>query len=525
MGVDVTSAHQMRVTMKIALVAVVLSALACVCVSEEAKAATPPNSVEGSYFLETFSDPIEGRWVKSTNKMYNGNAGAKREGEALVLTQEAKRYGLAAPFTKQTVPGKDLVLQYELKHSKPLECGGAYLKFLEGQPDLAQMEEKSSYTVMFGPDKCGSTNKVHLILRFKNAKTGEYKEHHLKNPPQMKNDDLPHLYTAVLRADNSFELFVDQASVKAGSLTSESDWELPFQPPQEIDDPADKKPADWVDNEKMPDPAAKKPDDWDEDAPQQIPDAEAKKPDDWNEEEDGAYEAPMIDNPKCKTGCGTWKRPMKANPEYKGKWSAPMITNPAYKGVWKPKRIANPGYYEVKEPVKDLLPIGAVAVEVWLHKPSGVGFDNILVVDDLAKATDFGEKTWKVRSDALKAAKKAKDEKPRAEAREKKLKEGGFWNLIEEYTKMAAELFAKYPWVSFPALLLLFFLVFKLFRPGEREKPPARKPRVMKEAVKEDAPEGKDVTTEEKKGGDEGVRQRKGKESKEEEEEETEKDK
>merc|ERR1711871_1669323 len=489
MGVDVTSAHQMRVTMKIALVAVVLSVLACVCVSEEAKAATPPNSVEGSYFLETFSDPIEGRWVKSTNKMYNGNAGAKREGEALVLTQEAKRYGLAAPFTKQTVPGKDLVLQYELKHSKPLECGGAYLKFLEGQPDLAQMEEKSSYTVMFGPDKCGSTNKIHLILRFKNAKTGEYKEHHLKNPPQMKNDDLPHLYTAVLRADNSFEHFVDQASVKAGSLTSESDWELPFQPPQEIDDPAD------------------------------------KKPDDWNEEEDGPYEAPMIDNPKCKTGCGTWKRPMKANPAYKGKWSAPMITNPAYKGVWKPKRIANPGYYEVKEPVKDLLPIGAVAVEVWLHKPSGVGFDNILVVDDLAKATDFGEKTWKVRSDALKAARKAKDEKLRAEAREKKLKEGGFWNLIEEYTKMAAELFAKYPWVSFPALLLLFFLVFKLFRPGEREKPPARKPRVMKEAVKEDAPEGKDVTMEEKKGGDEGVRQRKGKEAKEEEEEETEKDK
>lgn len=61
-----------------------------------------------------------------------------------------------------------------------VRASGAYLKFLEGQPDLAQMEEKSSYTVMFGPDKCGSTNKIHLILRFKNAKTGEYKEHHLK---------------------------------------------------------------------------------------------------------------------------------------------------------------------------------------------------------------------------------------------------------------------------------------------------------------------------------------------------------
>jgi len=61
------------------------------------------------------------------------------------------------------------------------------LKFLEGSPDLSTMEEKSSYTVMFGPDKCGTTNKVHLILRFKNAKTGEYKEHHLKALPPKKN--------------------------------------------------------------------------------------------------------------------------------------------------------------------------------------------------------------------------------------------------------------------------------------------------------------------------------------------------
>jgi len=78
----------------------------------------------GSYFLETFSDPIEGRWVKSSNSLYTGNTGAKLQGNALVLTQEAKRYGVAAPFTKETVPGKELVLQYELKYSKPLECGG-----------------------------------------------------------------------------------------------------------------------------------------------------------------------------------------------------------------------------------------------------------------------------------------------------------------------------------------------------------------------------------------------------------------
>jgi hypothetical protein len=36
------------------------------------------------------------------------------------------------------------------------------------------------------------------------------------------------------------------------------DFEPPVNPPEEIDDPEDKKPADWVDQEKIPDPDAKK---------------------------------------------------------------------------------------------------------------------------------------------------------------------------------------------------------------------------------------------------------------------------
>ena len=201
------------------------------------------------------------------------------------------------------------------------------VQVLSGNPKLSEMEEKTSYTVMFGPDKCGTTNKVHLILRFKNEKTGEWKEHHLKSPPSMKNDKTPHLYTAVLRPDNTFEVFIDQSSVKSGSLTSDADWETPFTPAQEIDDPNDKKPADWVDAEQIADPAAKKPDDWDENAlktiedadakkpvewdesaPDKIPDPDAKKPDDCDEDEDGPWEAPLVSNPKCKNGCGaTWE--------------------------------------------------------------------------------------------------------------------------------------------------------------------------------------------------------------------------
>lgn len=38
-------------------------------------------------------------------------------------------------------------------------------------------------------------------------------------------------------------------------------------------------------------------------------------------------------NPKCAEGpgCGDWTRPMKPNPDYKGKWTAPLIDNPEYK--------------------------------------------------------------------------------------------------------------------------------------------------------------------------------------------------
>merc|ERR1712159_180706 len=131
------------------------------------------------------------------------------------VEEKARRYGLSH-ILKETIDtvDKDLVVQYEVALQKGLECGGAYLKFLTADDDLsaASLTEKSGYSVMFGPDKCGTTNKVHLILRHQNEKTGDWKEHHLKSPPLMKNDKEPHLYTAVLRPDNTFEIFIDQKS-------------------------------------------------------------------------------------------------------------------------------------------------------------------------------------------------------------------------------------------------------------------------------------------------------------------------
>ena len=60
---------------------------------------------------------------------------------------------------------------------------------------------------------------------------------------------------------------------------------------------------------------------------EKVKDPEASKPDGWDDDEDGEWEAPMIDNP-----------------DYKGAWRAKRIDNPAYKGEWKAKQLDNPDF-------------------------------------------------------------------------------------------------------------------------------------------------------------------------------------
>eukprot|EP00747_Dinoflagellata_sp_TGD_P114733 gnl/TRDRNA2_/TRDRNA2_171993_c3_seq10.p1 gnl/TRDRNA2_/TRDRNA2_171993_c3~~gnl/TRDRNA2_/TRDRNA2_171993_c3_seq10.p1 ORF type:complete len:396 (+),score=124.03 gnl/TRDRNA2_/TRDRNA2_171993_c3_seq10:384-1571(+) len=270
------------------------------------------------------------------------------------------------------------------------------------------------YVIMFGPDKCGSTDKVHFILQHKNPKSGEWEEKHFKDAPSVPFDKGTHLYTLIIKPDNSFDIQVDGKSKATGNLLTSMTPSI--NPPKEIDDPEDSKPSDWVDEAKIDDPEASKPDDWDEDAParikdpdakmpdgwnedaeKKIPDPSAKQPEDWDAEEDGDWEAPIIDNPACKVGCGKWEPPMIANPKYKGKWFAPKIDNPAYKGVWKARQIANPNFFEDETPA--ILPkIDSVGIDIWTMQ-GGILFDNVLVSSSVEKASEFTEQTFKLRSE------------------------------------------------------------------------------------------------------------------------------
>jgi len=139
--------------------------------------------------------------------------------------------------------------------------------------DLAKFDNDARYTIMFGPDRCGATDKTHFILQHQNPVSKEWEEKHATGMPPAHADRNTHLYTLVLRADNTFEVLVDLESRKKGSLLE--DMSPPVNPSKEIDDPADSKPADWVEESHIDDPEASKPADWDEDAPRMVDDMSA----------------------------------------------------------------------------------------------------------------------------------------------------------------------------------------------------------------------------------------------------------
>ncbi|KAK4128759.1 Calreticulin-domain-containing protein [Parathielavia appendiculata] len=428
-------------------------------------------------FLEQFTDDWEARWKPSHAKkdtkgsdeewayvgewaveepvVYKGMEGDK----GLVIKNQAAHHAISAKFPKKIDPkGKTLVVQYEVKLQNGLECGGAYMKLLRENKALHQEEFSNTtpYVIMFGPDKCGHTNKVHFIFNHKNPKTGEYEEKHLSSPPTAKIVKTTELYTLIVHPNNTYVIQQNGEQVKEGSLLE--DFTPAVNPPKEIDDPKDKKPDDWIDEARIPDPDAKKPDDWDEDAPYEIvdeeatqpedwlvdepltiPDPEAQKPEDWDDEEDGDWIPPTVPNPKCAevSGCGPWTKPMKKNPDYKGKWSAPYIDNPAYKGPWAPRKIKNPDYFEDKHPA-NFEPMGAIGFEIWTMQ-NNILFDNIYIGHSVEEAKKFADETFFKKHPVEKALEEA--DKPKVEDTPKSPSDLKFLDDPKTYIKEKLDLF------------------------------------------------------------------------------------
>lgn len=366
-------------------------------------AATLASVVSGKvYFQEDFNDDAwSSRWTvpsgwkaesdlgewKHTAGEWYGDASNK----GIQTSQDAKFYGLSAKMDEAfTNEGKDLILQFSVKNEQNLDCGGAYIKLL-GDMDQDKFGGDTPYQVMFGPDVCGSSNKkTHVIFNYPPKDDNLL----IKEQVKVENDNASHLYTLIVKQDATFSVLIDGESVREGSLEDSFD----FLAPKEINDPSESKPTDWVDTKKIPDPTDEKPAGYD-DIPAEIPDPDAEMPDDWDEEEDGTWEAPMIDNP-----------------DYKGAWKPKMIDNPDYKGPWIHPLIPNPDYAEDKDLYLRCKDCTHVGFELW-QVTSGTIFDNIIVTDSIDEAKAFADAQFYKNLDEEKEAYAKIQEEKAAEAK------------------------------------------------------------------------------------------------------------
>jgi len=352
------------------------------------------------FFSETFGAGWEDRWVVSQWKDSEGTSGkfvassgkwaVDAEDQGIQTSEDSKFFGISAGFESFSNELKSLIVQYQVKYEKPIECGGGYLKLGPKISDATAFGDPTEYNIMFGPDECGMTKRTHLIFNYDGKNVLKKSDLAYK---QGSDSGVSHLYRLVIKPDNTVRVEVNQETLYEGSI--KDDWEV--LKPKEIMDPEDKKPSEWADEAMMDDPESTKPEDWVDE--KRIVDPEASKPDDWDDEEDGEWEAPMKDNP-----------------EYKGDWSVKRISNPAYIGVWSAKSIANPEFVD-DDSVYSYKDFGFIGFDLWQVK-GGTIFDNIMITDDVAEADSFAAK-WKALNEHEKTQKAADDAAKAAESDKK----------------------------------------------------------------------------------------------------------
>jgi calreticulin len=339
----------------------------------------PDDSFETEWTYSEHPGKEFGKFVHSSGAFYNDAEADK----GIQTSQDARFYALSKKFPPFSNEGKDLVIQYTVKHEQNIDCGGGYVKLFNCDLEPKKMHGETPYEIMFGPDICGpGTKKVHVIFSYSG------KNLLINKDIRCRDDVYTHVYTLIVKPDNTYEVLIDNEKVESGEL--EADWD--FLPPKKIKDPEAKKPEDWDEKATIDDPNDEKPEDWDK--PEHIPDPAATKPEDWDDEMDGEWEPAMIDNPDFK---GEWKPKQIDNPNYKGVWVHPEIDNPEYKQDDK--------LYARKE-------ICAIGFDLWQVK-SGTIFNNVLITDDIELAKEKADAVWKSRYEGEKKMKEAMDEEER----------------------------------------------------------------------------------------------------------------
>lgn len=65
-------------------------------------------------------------------------------------SEDARFYALSKKFSPFSNKGKDLVVQFTVKHEQNIDCGGGYVKVFDCSLDQKNMHGESPYLLMFG---------------------------------------------------------------------------------------------------------------------------------------------------------------------------------------------------------------------------------------------------------------------------------------------------------------------------------------------------------------------------------------
>ncbi|XP_052005301.1 calnexin isoform X2 [Xyrauchen texanus] len=326
-----------------------------------------------AYFAEPFDvSTLDRNWVLSKAVKdeqlkilkYNGKWAVEEPftpellgNKGLVLKSPGRHHAIAAYLQKAyQFKDKVLCLQYEVLFQKRVDCGGAYIKLLSHSDDLrlSQFSDATPYTIMFGPDKCGRTHKVHFIYRLWNPITGTYEEKHARQPEMDLSDYFvdhrSHLYTLNLYPNNTFEILIDLTLINNGSLLEDMD-----SPATSEKENAEETTAVLVDRSQR-----------------SVPRFEQH---DGSNDVDGECSA-FTEASDCEL--------LTLNP---------ASNKPKKKSSSSPDDKGNKGeHFEDAQPLR-LSPVTAVGFELW-SLTGDVMFDNILLCDNLEVASHWTKDTW-----------------------------------------------------------------------------------------------------------------------------------
>merc|ERR1712125_63022 len=141
-----------------------------------------------------------------------------KEDAGIQTSTDSKFYGLSAGFDSFSNEGKDLIIQYQAKYEKDIECGGGYVKIGPKIADAKAFGDPTEYNIMFGPDKCGYTKRTHRIFNYKGKNVLKKSDLSYKQ----EGEGTSHLYTMILKPYNTVKVDIDEEKIYEGSL--KDDW-------------------------------------------------------------------------------------------------------------------------------------------------------------------------------------------------------------------------------------------------------------------------------------------------------------